>query len=94
MPHILESRDILEASTGQLREILRSSEEMPRVTVQSGWGLMRRKQRPVAAVFYGEPVVGVDYTEQQLKMDVTVPCAEGRLIRLSPLLYRTMMKNQ
>jgi hypothetical protein len=55
---------------------------------------MRRKQRPVAAVFYGEPVVGVDYTEQQLKMDVTVPCAEGRLIRLSPLLYRTMMKSQ
>jgi hypothetical protein len=79
---------------GQVREIPRSSGEMPPVMVLPGWGLIRRKQWPVAAVFYGEPVVGVDYAEQRLKMDATVPCAEGTLIRLSPLLYRTIMNDQ
>ena len=62
--------------------------------VQPGWGLMRRKQRPVAALFYGEPVVGVNNDEQRLKIDATMPCPEGALIRLLSLLYQTIINKQ
>jgi hypothetical protein len=55
---------------------------------------MRRKQRPVAAVFCGEPVVGVNKDEQRLKIDAMVPCPEVALIRRLPPLYPTIMSNE